>query len=241
MLSVDRENELKNLLNILKIDTKELALFDIALTHPSYNYEQNITNGKDYERLEFLGDSVVRLVVSNYLYDKFSDFPEGKLTKLRSYLVSDDFFSKLAINFGIDKYLNIGKFEEKDGGRKKSSILACSMEAIYGAIFKTLGFEESKQFIYSIYDNSNIDVDNILYSYNSKEMLQQYTQKANKDLPEYKIIEELGEAHDKTYKVSVFYHGEELGTGIAKTKKEAEKQSAFEALKKLKVIEDNNE
>lgn len=236
MLSAARKKELKKFLKKLNIEQTDAELFDIALTHPSFNFEDNITNAPDYERLEFLGDSVVRLVVSEYIFDKFSDFDEGKLTKIRSYLVSDEFFSKLCQNIGLSKYLNIGRHEEKDGGRSKESILACSMEAVFGAVFKSAGFNYVKDFIYSLYNEIDIDTDSILYMYNSKELLQQYTQSKNKDLPEYNLISESGLAHNKIYEVEVVYRGEILGKGIAKQKKEAEKLAAYNALKHLKLI-----
>lgn len=235
MLSVARKEDLLKFLKKLDIEKTDVELLNVALTHPSFNFEQN-KNAPDYERLEFLGDSVVRLVVSEYLYDKYPDYDEGKLTKIRSYLVSDEFFSKVAEKLDLGCLLNIGSHEAKDGGRTKESILACSLEAIFGAVFKSLGFEQSKIFISKLYDSIDIDVNTILYMYNSKELLQQYTQGKNKDLPEYKIISESGQAHCKTYEVNVLYHGEILGCGIAGQKKEAEKLAAFDAIKKLNLI-----
>ena len=160
---VDQLSELVEKLNIYKTD---LELLDIALTHPSFNFEQNMENAQDYERLEFLGDSVLRLVISEYLFDKYPDFQEGKLTKIRSYLVSDEFLYKIALNLNIDRYLNIGPHEEKDGGRTKSSILACAMEAILGAIYKSIGFQSVKDFLYQIYNDLDIDINEILFIYN---------------------------------------------------------------------------
>ncbi len=241
MLSAIRKKEIKEFLKILNINSKDLELFDMALTHPSYNFEANLENAPDYERLEFLGDSVVRLVISNYLYDKYQDYDEGKLTKIRSFLVSDAFFAKLALRFNTDNYLKIGLHEEKDGGRHKESILACIMEAVYGAVFISCGFERAKDFIYSIYENTDINVNDIFYSYNPKEILQEYTQGLHKNLPEYKLISETGKAHEKTYNVCVIYEGKELGKGSAKSKKEAEKNAAFEAIKKLNIAGENNE
>lgn len=239
MLYAARKKALIQLFNKLEIKTTDWELFDEALTHPSFNFEQNKEDAPDYERLEFLGDSVLRLVISNYLYDKYPEFEEGKLTKIRSYLVSDEFLSHIVLDLEINKYINIGVHEEKDGGRTKESILACSLEAVFGAIYKSLDYEAAKTCICNIYDNMNINIAEILYSYNSKEILQQYTQAQNKDLPEYKIQKESGQAHNKLYEVSVFYHNEELGKGIAKTKKEAEKLAAFDAIKKLNIMEGN--
>ncbi len=238
MLSVDRIEKLKNYIELLKIEKTDLELFDIALTHPSFNFEKNIENAPDYERLEFLGDSVLRLVISEVLFDKYQDYDEGKLTKIRSYLVSDEFLSKLAEKINLGDFINLGIHEEKDGGRKKESILACSLEAVFGAIFKSSGFLYAKQFISDLYDKIPVDISMILYIYNSKELLQQYTQSKTKRLPEYKLVNEYGQAHDKTYEVCVVYQEEIIGSGQAKTKKEAEKIAAFNALKKLNIVKE---
>ena len=235
MLSVVREKELNEFLKKLHVEKTDIELLDVALTHPSFNFEAN-REAADYERLEFLGDSVVRLVVSEYLYDKYENYDEGKLTKIRSYLVSDEFFSKVAQSLDIGPLLNIGVHEAKDGGRSKDYILACALEAVFGAIFKSVGFDETKVFIVNLYDSIDVDIDSILYMYNSKELLQQYTQGKNKDLPEYRVVSEQGQAHCKTYEVNVFYRGEILGKGIARQKKEAEKLAAYDAIKKLKLI-----
>ncbi len=237
MLSAVRVKEIKKFLENLNIESSDYELFDEALTHPSFNFEVNRENGHDYERLEFLGDSVVRLCVSNFLFDRFKDYDEGKLTKIRSYLVSDEFLYKTALKLNLNEYINIGPNEEKDGGRKKESILACAMEAVFGAIYKDLGYSVVFAFIYNIYDNLGENLKEILYSYNSKEILQQYTQGKNKDLPDYEIIKESGKAHNRVYEVCVSYNGEELGYGIGKTKKEAEKNAAFAAIKKLNITQ----
>ncbi len=237
MLSAHRKKQLKTFLKSVNIVSKEYDLFDEAFTHPSFNFEANKENEPDYERLEFLGDSVVRLSVSEFLFDKFKNFDEGKLTKIRSYLVSDWFLYNIALDFNLNEIINIGVHEEKDGGRTKESILACTMEAFFGAVYKSLGFEFAKDFIYKIYEAKAVNIEEILYSYNSKEILQQYTQGINKDLPEYEIINETGKAHNKTYEICVKYGGEELGRGKAKTKKEAEKLAAFEAIKKLNLLQ----
>lgn len=238
MLSVDRKEELARFVKILNIEKTDIELLDIALTHPSFNFEKNIDDAPDYERLEFLGDSVLRLVISEVLYDKYQDYDEGKLTKIRSYLVSDEFLSKLAQEINLGSVIKIGIHEEKDGGRKKESILACAMEALFGAVFKSSGFNDAKTFICNIFNKVQVDVSMVLYMYNSKELLQQYTQGKTKNLPEYELISETGQAHNKTYEVCVKYQGDVLGTGEAKTKKEAEKIAAFNALKKLKIVKE---
>ncbi len=173
------------------------------------------------------------------LFDKYPDYPEGHLTKIRSCLVSDKFLFELSPKIELSKYINIGKHEEKNGGRTKESILACSMEAVIGAIYKSSGFEKAKKYVYFLY--SDIDIKRIMLNYNSKELLQEYTQAQNKDLPEYKVIAEDGKAHDKTYTVAVYYNDKELGKGKGKTKREAEKEAALSALKTLKIAEVDDE
>ncbi len=234
MLSAARKKLLKELINKLELKSIDCNLLDEALTHPSFNFEVNRENSPDYERLEFLGDSVLRLVISNYLYDKYEEYDEGKLTKIRSYLVSDNFISKMALTIELNKYINIGEHEEKDGGRLKESILACSIEALFGSIYKSLGYNFAKDFIYKMYSSIDMNGEEILFSYNSKEILQQYTQGKNKDLPVYKLLDEKGLAHNKTYLVSVEYENKELGRGEGKTKKEAEKIAAINALRLLR-------
>ena len=238
MLSVDRKEELARFIKILNIEKTDIELLDIALTHPSFNFEKNIEDAPDYERLEFLGDSVLRLVISEVLFDKYQDYDEGKLTKIRSYLVSDEFLAQLAEKINLGSVVKLGHHEEKDGGRKKESILACAMEAVFGAVFKSCDFLIAKNFISQVYNMIEVDVTTILYMYNSKELLQQYTQSKTKSLPEYELTKEYGKAHNKTYEVSVLYQGELLGCGEAKTKKEAEKIAAFNALKKLKIVKE---
>ena len=112
------------------------------------------------------------------------------------------------------------------------------MEAVFGAVFKSCDFNTAKVFISKIYNMIEVDVSMILYMYNSKELLQQYTQSKTKSLPEYELTKEYGQAHNKTYEVCVRYQGDILGNGKAKTKKEAEKIAAFNALKKLKIVKE---
>ena len=239
MLSAARAKELIEFYKNINLKQTDNELMDEALTHPSYNSERNILDGKDYERLEFLGDSVLRLSVSNFLYEKYPEYQEGELTKIRSCLVSDSFLFKISSKIDIAKYINIGKHEEKSGGRHKESIIACAMEAVIGAIYKISGFEKAKNYVYSLYEDINIKEE--MYNFNSKEILQEYTQAQNKDLPEYRVIGETGKEHNKTFEVSVYYQNKELGKGFGKTKREAEKEAALSAIKFLKISEDKNE
>ena len=235
MLSSARIEKIKNLIQSLNLETTDFRLFDEALTHPSYNMEIHRDKGYDYERLEFLGDSVLRVNAAQYLYEKYPDYDEGKLTKIRSCIVSDKFLSKIAANLEYYKYIELGLGEEKDKGRNKESILACTFEAVLGAIYLSCGFTKAKEFIYKIYDKENIE--KTIHYYNAKEILQEYTQCRNKDLPEYKVIAETGPDHNKTFEVVVIYHNEKIGRGTGKTKKEAEQGAARDAVEKLNINE----
>ncbi len=237
MLSAAKKKELKSLYKLLNIKKQNDELMNEALTHPSYNSERNALSEPDYERLEFLGDSVLRISVSEFLFDKYPSYPEGRLTKIRSCLVSDHFLHLLGLKLGIEKYINIGRHEEKCGGRGKESIIACTMEAVMGAIYKSSGYQAAKKYIYELY--SEVDIEKEMRNYNSKELLQEYTQAQNKDLPDYRVLNETGKAHDKIYEVGVFYHDEELARGSAKTKREAEKEAALKALEILGITEGN--
>lgn len=238
MLSAVRKRQLNKFKKVLNISDLDLDLLNTALTHSSYNFESENTDFPDYERLEFLGDSVLRICVSEYLFDKYPDYDEGKLTKIRSTLVSDRFISTLADKINLKNYLNIGIHEEKDGGRDKESINACAMEAVLGAVYKSKGFEKAKSLIYTLYSDIDTSFEDIMLNFNTKELLQQYTQSLNKDLPEYKVINETGKAHNKTFEVSVIYQNKELGRGTAKTKKDAEKNAAYNALKQLNLLQE---
>lgn len=233
MLSSARISKIEKLLNALEIESKDYRLFDEALTHPSYNTEHNVEDGYDYERLEFLGDSVLRVIAALYLYEKYPYYDEGRLTKIRSCIVSDKFLAVIASKLEYYKYINLGIGEERDKGRTKESILACTFEAVLGAIYLSVGHDIAKSLMYRLFDNENIE--ETVHYYNSKEVLQEYTQGINKDLPEYRIINETGPAHNKLFEVGVFYHNEELGRGKGKTKKEAEQHAARNAIEFLDI------
>lgn len=238
MLSDYRISELQKFLKTINIKCKNLELIDKALTHSSYIFENNLTNCEDYEKLEFLGDSVLKLCISKYLYDKFPSYNEGELTKIRGILISDKFLEKLAIGIDLGEYLNLGLHEEKTGGRKRSSILACAFEALLGALYEDGLMKEICKFIEQQYSQHIYQVISDQCRYNAKAILQEYTQAKNKDLPEYIIKKETGKAHDKSYEIEVRYNGKLLGKGIGKSKKEAEQKAALNAGIKLGLIEE---
>ena len=221
---------------IEKIFGEKNNLVKIALTHPSYTKENNLNNLENYERLEFLGDSVLKLFTSKLLYEKYPESPEGELSKIRSILVSDAILAKIAVLIGVDKDMILGHAEEKQGGRKRESNIACTLEALLGAYYLNGKHKEIEKFLEEYLLEYAEDIDKHFEKYNAKDILQQYTQGVNKTLPIYRTVEIKGPAHKPEFVVEVEWNGEIISTAVGKSKKEAEQNCALEACKKLGAI-----
>ena len=211
-------------------------LIDLALTHPSYTKENNLDSLFSYERLEFFGDSVLKLFTSKLLYETYPDYPEGELSKIRSILVSDNILSKVAFEIGLDKLIKLGPSEEKQGGRRRESNLACSLEALFGAYYLSGKQMCVEDFIRKYVLTYAYDIDAHFEKYNAKDILQQYTQGIDKTLPQYRTIGVIGPAHLPEFEVEVEWQGKILATAKGHTKKEAQQNCAYEACKSLGVI-----
>ncbi len=224
---------LTKLQNIIEYNFNDYALIEQAITHSSYANEHRNQNVKDNERLEFLGDAILDLIVSEYLYNKHPNLPEGDLSKLRASIVCEASLADTAKTLDIGQYILLGKGEEATGGRMRNSILADALEAITGAIFTDSGFEETKKFINKVLLLNIKDVSfEKLYS-DYKTLLQEHIQKTSTIPLKYEITKELGPDHNKDFYVTVFHGETPLGQGTGKSKKEAEQNSANVALKKL--------
>ena len=211
-------------------------LIKIALTHPSYTKENNFSDLGNYERLEFFGDSVLKLFTSKLLYNKYPTSPEGELSKIRSILVSDAILAQVAIKIGLDKLIILGPSEEKQGGRKRESNIACSLEAILGAYYMSGKYDEIEKFINDYIIVFADDVDKHFEKYNAKDILQQYTQGQDKTRPEYRIVSVNGPAHKPEFEIEVIRDNKVIAKAKGKSKKEAEQNGAYEACKNLGVI-----
>lgn len=205
---------------------KNRDLLKIALTHRSYSCEYGLKYCN--ERMEFLGDSVLSAVVCNYLYKKYSQSDEGKLSQVKAQIVSAKNLSRLAKTIKLDKFVLISKSEEQNSARKRESLLCDSFEAIIGAIFLDSNFEIVSKFI-NTFLNSKINLAIVDY----KTTLQEIVQAKFQTLPEYKVIKESGPDHDKTFEIAVYIKNKFFGKGKGTSKKEAEQNSAKQALKKL--------
>ena len=211
-------------------------LVEKALTHPSFTKENDINSLENYERLEFFGDSVLKLFTSKLLYEIYPEAPEGELSKIRSILVSDAILAQIAIQIGVDKLLKLGPSEEKQGGRKRESNFACALEALLGAYFLNGKQTEIEKFIKDYVMVFAEDVDKHFEKYNAKDILQQYTQGIDKTLPVYRTLAVRGPAHKPVFEVEVEWQGSVIASATGKSKKEAQQNCALAACKKLGVV-----
>lgn len=218
----------------IKIDNPDF--FRRALTHPSYTKENEQSFTENYERLEFLGDAVLKLVTSQILFEKYPDYTEGDMSKIRSIVVSDNILSKIAHKIGLCELIIVAKHEAKLRLTNIESVCACSFEAILGAFYLDGKLEDLKIFLQNVLMPYIEEVDKNFEKYNAKALLQEYTQGQNREIPIYKLIEETGPAHNKTFTVEVYYKDSPIAQGCGKTKKEAEQHAAYEACKILGVI-----
>lgn len=217
-----------------EVENKELV--ELALTHPSFTKENNLEPLLSYERLEFFGDSVLKLFSSKLLFERYPNYPEGDLSKIRSILVSDAILAKIAFEIGIDKLIKLGPSEEKQGGRHRESNLACSLEALLGAYYLNGKVKEIESFINNYLMPFAEDIDTHFEKYNAKDILQQYTQGIDKTLPEYNTVAVHGPAHKPEFEVEVVWQGKVIATAKGKSKKEAQQNCAYEACLKLGAI-----
>ncbi len=218
---------------IFGIESERTDLIITALTHPSCTYENNSEYKENYERLEFLGDAVLKLVVSSILYDSFPEIDEGMLSKIRSFIVADNLLAKLSFKLGLDKFLILSKSEEKCGGRKRISNNACAFEAILGAYYLAGKIDEINIFLRKILEPEILNIINNLDKHNAKELLQEYTQSIDKTLPNYNIVNISGPPHKPSFEAEVVYNGKILGQGSGHSKKEAQQNAANDACQKL--------
>lgn len=201
-----------------------------ALTHSSYANELQIHKREDNERLEFLGDAVLELVSSEYLYTQYRQYNEGKLTTLRASMVCEPSLAYCARELHLDDYIMLGKGEEATGGRKRDSITSDALEAVIGAVYLDGGFEQAKKFIMQFILN---DLEDKKLFYDSKTVLQEMLQ-ANGNTPSYRIVNESGPEHNKVFTAEVMMDNKILGVGEGHNKKSAEQKAAYEAIMKLR-------
>ncbi len=222
--------------NLLDIECKNKENLQIALTHPSYTTENNISYLKNYERLEFLGDAVLKLITSNLLYKKYPEYKEGKLSKIRSILVSDNTLATIAKDIKLQEKMILGKGEEHTGGRDRESNIACTMEALLGAYYLDGKIDYIERFLKENLLPLSNEIDMHFEKYNAKAVLQEYTQKENNTLPKYTTTNITGPMHNPKFEVEVSYNNKILAIGYGNNKKEAQQNGAYKACVKLGII-----
>lgn len=205
----------------------------LALTHSSYANENMLAKLESNERLEFLGDAVLELVSSQFLFTLYPDKPEGDLTKIRASIVCEPTLALCGKEISLGKYLFLGKGEEQTGGRKRSSVVSDTMEALIGAIYLDGGFEAAEAFIKQFILN---DIETKELFYDSKTSFQEIIQR---DYPgreiHYELVKEKGPDHNKVFVVQLFVGEQMFGQGEGRTKKRAEQEAAYQALLKMKT------
>lgn len=202
-----------------------------ALTHSSYANEKKLGKLGCNERLEFLGDAVLELISSDFLYSRFPQIPEGELTKKRASLVCEPSLAFCARQFGLPQYLLLGKGEDMTGGRMRDSIVSDATEALLGAIYLDGGLADAREFVLKFILN---DMEHKQLFYDSKTILQELVQEDGKQPVEYILTGESGPDHNKQFEVEVRINGVAVGNGTGHTKKAAEQAAAYEAIRKIK-------
>jgi len=210
---------------------KNPDLLSLALTHRSWANEQNVP--EHYERLEFLGDAVLGLVTAEWLYEHHPELPEGELSKLKAQLVSRTSLAKHAERMELGGELKIGVGEDRSGGRAKASLLADSMEAVFGAVYLDAGMAGARAVVEPMLEEGGEEVHSQLRVADSKTHLQEVTQALGWDLPEYRLAHEAGPDHNKIFTVECWVGGQLAGRGEGPSKKSAEQRAASDALEHI--------
>jgi ribonuclease-3 len=214
---------------------RDQDLLDMAFTHSSFAHEKESSAQSHNERLEFLGDSVLELVVSDMLYRMFPEYSEGQLTKFRAGLVCEASLAKLARKIDIERFLKLGKGEEGMGGRHRDALVADALEAVIGAAYLDGGIDSAIGIISFLFEPEIKCLKNCFEFTDNKTFLQEALQRNSKEPIVYTITNETGPDHDKTFTAQVFHKGSPLGAGSGKSKKEAEQSAALAAIQKLKL------
>lgn len=217
---------------------RDRRLLNQALTHSSYANEKHMDRLENNEKLEFLGDAVLELTSSEFLYLNNPKLHEGELTKLRASMVCEPTLAMCARQMHLGDYLLLGKGEDGTGGRERDSILSDALEAVIGAIYLDGGFTNAKEFIHHFILT---DIDKKKLFYDSKTILQEIVQGMSKETLTYNIVDEEGPDHHKTFTADVVLGNRELAKGAGRTKKAAEQDAAYKAILKFKKEEENEQ
>lgn len=227
MLNYDEKKIEQN----IQYEFQDKTLIKQAFSHSSFINEMKRKGMESYERLEFLGDAVLELITSEFLFEEYKDLTEGKLTKLRASIVCEFTLSSVAEQLHFGDYVLLSRGEEQTGGRKRSSILCDLFESVLGAIYLDGGMEPAKKYVHTFLLT---DIENKTLFYDAKTTLQEMVQKDGKGVVTYKLIAEKGPDHNKSFVTEVFVDGVSFATGEGTSKKSAEQMAAYKAILKIK-------
>ena len=236
----NRINALVPLQGVLCYQFKDLELLNKSLTHKSYSNEV-LLSLKNNERLEFLGDSVIDLIMADYMFLTYPDLPEGSLSKIRAAIVNENSLARLAIKLELGSYLLLGKGESFSGGRQKASILANAYEALVGALFCDSDFRTTADVFLPQLIEKIDEFMGACIATDFKSDLQEYTQNRFSCVPLYEVVGEIGPGHNKRFDVKVKIRSQVLGSGKGRSKKEAEQNAAKEALSTFLTDKDSKD
>ncbi len=226
-------NDLSSLEKSIDYKFRKKSLLKEAITHKSFAHEQQNKNILFNERMEFLGDAVLELIVSEYLYSTYSDHTEADLSKMKAYLVQESSLAHAAAVLELGTHLHLGKGEELTGGRKKPSLLANAFEAVLAAIYIDGGYKKAGDFVHNhlVTKMDDLATDNFIFDFKTK--LQEISQAQFSVLPKYVTHKEEGPEHKKIFEVKVYINDKFIGSGKGKTKKAAAQKAAEAGLKKI--------
>ncbi len=232
-ISRERIEALSEFQEKIGVRFKDLALLNTALSHKSYVNEvaENLENN---EKLEFLGDAFLGMVISDTLYNQNIYLKEGSLARIKSYVVSESTLFRVGKEMDIEKYILLGRGEEKSGGRSRSSLIGDSVEAVLGAYYLDAGFKQARKLIDRYFIKEILWVEEDKHEKDYKSILQEYTQKKHKTVPRYQVTNTEGPDHRRKFYVNVYVQNQVFGPGIGDSKKKAEQSAAEVALSKLK-------
>lgn len=228
------DNMLKELQDRIGYHFHDDKLLKKAMVHSSYANEKHLPKYECNERLEFLGDAVLEIVTSDFLYHKYTEKPEGDLTKIRASIVCEPTLAYCAEAINLGSYLFLGKGEDATGGRNRNSVVSDAMEAVIGAIYLDGGFASAKEYIHRFILN---DIEHKQLFYDSKTILQEIIQSRQDGELSYEILKEEGPDHNKSFEVRALVGDQEIGRGKGRTKKAAEQLAAYNGILKLKAGE----
>ena len=224
-------NHLNELEERIRYTFKNRNLLVRALTHSSYANEHRLDHSRCNERLEFLGDAVLEIVISDFLFHKYDTLSEGDLTKIRASIVCEPTLAYCAADLSLGSYLYLGKGEDATGGRSRNSVVSDALEALIGAVYLDGGFANAKEFIHGFILN---DMEHKQLFYDSKTILQEIVQSQTEEPLTYKLLREEGPDHNKLFEAQVLIGNQAIGQGSGRTKKAAEQVAAYHGILALK-------